>query len=240
MPNDLDNAAIAQRLEAFAGLLDLSGSGYYTSRAYRRAAETIRETKAPIAELVADGRVQELRGIGPGIATRLRELVETGRIAELEELEREVQPELVGLGRYLGVGPKRMVEIGRALGVATAEEFRTAAREGRLTSVPGIGPQTERRMLEALEREGRPQRRGMLLNRARALLEELAAELGGELAGDPRRWADVSFDFAVVASAADPGPVLDAFESLPAIVAVHVSPRWGACPRTRDRSGEDC
>jgi len=220
MPNDLDNAAIAQRLEAFAGLLDLSGSGYYTSRAYRRAAETIRETKAPIAELVADGRVQELRGIGPGIATRLRELVETGRIAELEELEREVQPELVGLGRYLGVGPKRMVEIGRALGVATAEEFRTAAREGRLTSVPGIGPQTERRMLEALEREGRPQRRGMLLNRARALLEELAAELGGELAGDPRRWADVSFDFAVVASAADPGPVLDAFESLPAIVSV--------------------
>jgi len=220
MPNDLDNAAIAQRLEAFAGLLDLSGSGYYTSRAYRRAAETIRETKAPIAELVADGRVQELRGIGPGIATRLRELVETGRIAELEELEREVKPELVGLGRYLGVGPKRMVEIGRALGVATAEEFRTAAREGRLTSVPGIGPQTERRMLEALEREGRPQRRGMLLNRARALLEELAAELGGELAGDPRRWADVSFDFAVVASAADPGPVLDAFESLPAIVSV--------------------
>jgi DNA polymerase (family 10) len=221
MANDLDNAAIAQQLEAFAGLLDLSGSGYYTSRAYRRAAETIRETKAPIAELVVAGRVQELRGIGPGIATRLRELVETGRIAELEELEQEVQPELVGLGRYLGVGPKRMVEIGGALGVATADEFRAAAREGRLTSVPGIGPQTERRMLEALDREGRPrQRRGMLLNRARALVEEIAAALGAEVAGDPRRWADVSFDFAVVSSAAEPGPVLDAFESLPAIVSV--------------------
>jgi DNA polymerase (family 10) len=221
MANDLDNAAIAQQLEAFAGLLDLSGSGYYTSRAYRRAAETIRETKAPIAELVLAGRIQELRGIGPGIATRLRELVETGRIAELEELEEEVQPELVGLGRYLGVGPKRMVEIGRALGVSTADGFRAAAREGRLTSVPGIGPQTERRMLDALEREGRPrQRRGMLLNRARALVEEIAVALGAEVAGDPRRWADVSFDLAVVSSAAEPGPVLDAFESLPAIVSV--------------------
>jgi DNA polymerase (family X) len=220
MTTDLDNAAIAQQLEAFAGLLDLSGSSYYTSRAYRRAAETIRETKAPIAELVLSGRVEELRGIGSGIATRLRELVETGRIAELEELEREVQPELVGLGRYLGVGPKRMVEIGRALGVSTAEEFRAAARAGRLTSVPGIGPQTERRMLEALEREGRPQRRGMLLNRARALVEELAEGVDGEPAGDPRRWADVSFDFAVVSSATDPGPVLEAFESLPAIVSV--------------------
>src|SRR5436309_4499536 len=113
-----------------------------------------------------------------------------------------------------------MVEIGRALGVAAADEFRAAAREGRLTSVSGIGPQTERRMLDALEREGRPQRRGMLLNRARALVEEIAAELGGEAGGDPRRWADVSFDFAVVSSAADPEPVLDAFESLPAIVSV--------------------
>ena len=128
MHGHLDNAAIAERLEAFASLLDLSGAGHYTSRAYRRAAETIRETRAPITELVAAGRVQELRGIGPGIAGRLRELVETGRIAELDELEREVQPELVGLGRFLGIGPKRMVEIGRTLGVATADEFREVAR----------------------------------------------------------------------------------------------------------------
>jgi DNA polymerase (family X) len=214
------NAYIAEQLEAFAGLLDLSGAGYYTSRAYRRAAETIRETKAPIAELVADGRVEELRGIGAGIAARLRELVETGKIAELDELEREVQPELIGLGRFLGVGPKRMVEIGRALGVSTADEFREAARSGRLTSVSGIGPQTERRLLERLERAERPQKKGMLLNRARALLEELAGELGGEVAGDPRRWADTSFDFAVVCSADEPEPVLETFAGLPAIVSV--------------------
>src|SRR6059036_2534455 len=112
MPNSLDNARIAEQLESFAALLDLSGSSFYTSRAYRRAAETIRETKAPIAQLVAAGRVEELRGIGSGIATRLR--------------EREVQPELIGLGRLLGVGPKRMVEIGKALGVSTPEEFRVA------------------------------------------------------------------------------------------------------------------
>jgi len=214
------NAYIAEQLEAFASLLDLSGAGYYTARAYRRAAETIRETKAPIAELVADGRVQELRGIGSGIAARLRELVETGRIAELDELEREVQPELIGLGRFLGVGPKRMVEISRALGVSTAEEFREAARSGRLTSVAGIGPQTEQRLFERLERAKQPQKKGMLLNRARALLEEIAGELGGEVAGDPRRWADTSFDLAVVCRADEPEPVLDSFGRLPAIVSL--------------------
>lgn len=220
MPDKLDNAAIAEQLEAFASLLDLSGAGYYTSRAYRRAAETIRETKAPVAELVAAGRIQELRGIGSGIAGRLRELVETGRIAELDELERDVRPELVGLGRFLGIGPKRMVEIGRVLGISTADEFREAARAGRLTSVSGIGPQTERRLLERLESESAPQRKGMVLNRARALLEELAGALGGEVAGDPRRWADTSFDFAVVCSADEPEPVLDRFAALPTIVAV--------------------
>ena len=216
----MTNAYIAEQLEAFAGLLDLSGAGHYTSRAYRRAAETIRETKAPIAELVAAGRVQELRGIGPGIGRRLRELVETGRIAELDELEREVQPELVGLGRFLGISPKRMVEIGRALSVASVDEFREAARAGRLTSVPGIGPQTERRLLERLESEGRPQRKGMTLNRARLLLEEIADAVGGDVAGDPRRWADTSFDFAVVCAAAEPGAVIDRFASLPTIVSL--------------------
>ncbi|MFL5981512.1 MAG: PHP domain-containing protein [Gaiellaceae bacterium] len=216
----MTNAYIAEQLEAFANLLDLSGSGYYTSRAYRRAAATIRETKAPIAELVAAGRVQELRGIGSGIAGRLHELVETGRIAELDELEREVRPELVGLGRFLGVGPKRMVEIGRVLSVSTVEEFREAAHAGRLTSVPGIGPQTERRLLERLESERRPQKKGMLLNRARTLLEEIAGELGGEVAGDPRRWADASFEFAVVCAADEPAGVLDRFAGLPTIVSM--------------------
>jgi DNA polymerase (family 10) len=113
-----------------------------------------------------------------------------------------------------------MVEIGRALGVVTAEDFRAAAREGRLKSVPGIGPQTEQRILGALDREGQPQGRGVLLNRARALVEEIAAGVGGEPAGDPRRWADASFDLAVVSAATNAEPVLDAFASLPAIVSV--------------------
>src|SRR5207237_2645188 len=111
---------------------------------------------------------------------RLRELVETGRLAELEELEGEVSPELVGLGRFLGFGPKRAVKIGRALGVRTAEELRAAAADGRLAGVPGIGPKTEAKLLAALARESKPRpRRGMLMNRARALLEGIAEAVGG-------------------------------------------------------------
>src|SRR6185295_18916702 len=141
----VDNAWIADRLEAFASLLDLAEANPYTPRAYRRAAETIRSAAVPVAGLVQSGRVRDLRGIGPGIEARLRELVQTGQIAELAELERVLSPELIGLGRYLGLTATRSFEIARALGVRTAGELREAAAAGRLRTVPGIGPKREAR-----------------------------------------------------------------------------------------------
>ena len=216
-----DNAEIARQLDAFASLLELADAGPYTARAYRRAADLIRSTPAPVAELVREGRVRELRGIGPGIERRLRELVETGEIAELKELERDVSPELAGLGRFLGVSVKRMLEIGRVLGVRTLEELREAARDGRLREVPGIGPETERKLLEALAREPRQAApRPLLLHRSRPLVESIAEALGGVAAGDPRRWLDASERLAVVVPAEEPEPVLERFEALPQIVAV--------------------
>jgi DNA polymerase (family X) len=218
-----DNAAIAAQLDQFASLLELAGSGPYTARAYRRAADLIRSTPAPVAELVRAGRVRELRGIGPGIERRLKELVETGRIEELQELEREVSPELAGLGRFLGVSVKRMLEIGRVLGVRTPAELREAADEGRLREVPGIGPETERKLRAALARDPGTRRVAptpLLLHRSRPLVASIAEALGGSPAGDPRRWRDASERLAVVVPAGRPEPVLERFARLPQIVAV--------------------
>lgn len=216
----LDNAEIAERLEALAALLDLAGANYYSVRAYRRAAELIRATPAPVAELVRTGRVRELRGIGPSIETRLHELVETGKLAELDELEGEVQPELVGLGRLVGLGPQRMVELGRALGISTAGQLREAAEAGRLREAPGIGPSTERKIREALARPRRSPRRGLLLSRSRQLVGGVAEALGGEAAGDPRRWRDASERLAVVVCSDEPEAVIERFRGLPEIVAL--------------------
>ena len=214
----MTNAALAERLDAFAALLDLNGSGHYTVRAYRRAADLVRATPADVAALVRAGRARELAGIGPGIEKRLRELVETGRIVELDELEAQALPELVGVAALLGVSTKRMRELGHTLEIRTLPELRVAAAEGRLASVPGIGPKTAARIEQGLAElsTARP-RRGMTLNRALALVGEVAEALGGEPAGDPRRACELSTRFAVVVPS---NSLLQGVAGLPQVVAI--------------------
>ena len=221
MNDPLANPTIADRLESLATLLELAGASPFAARAYRRAAVLVRETKAPVAELVREGRVRELRGIGPSIEARLRELVETGEIAEIGELERELPPELIGFGRFLGLSAQRTLQVAQALDVRTADELRAAARAGRLREVPGIGPKTEAKLLERLSMSAPPRpRRRLLLSNARAIVGRVAHALGGDPAGDVRRWRDEPQRLAVVVSSERAATVLETFAALPEIVAV--------------------
>jgi DNA polymerase (family 10) len=216
------NADYAAKLDALATLLELAGANSYSVRAYRRAAELVRESPVDVVDLVRSGRVRELRGVGPSIEARLRELVETGELQELKELEGRISPDMVGIGRMLGLSAKRSIEIGEALGVRSLEELREAAAAGRLAEVPGIGPKTEAKLRAALAREPDAARplRAVLLNRGLALTAELAAALGGESAGDPRRFRDRCEHLAVVVAAADPAEVIEEFDGLPQVVAI--------------------
>src|SRR4051812_36748802 len=206
MPADvkLDNRRIAATLDEYAALLELAGAGYYSARAYRRGAELVRGLPVDAAELVRTGRMRELRGIGPGIEARLRELVETGHIAELEELRTRTSPELAALGRMLGFGAKLGAEIGATLDIRTAAELREAAARGRLREVRGIGPHKEAKIVAALAEERQAPSKPLLLHHALALSSRIADALVGVVAGDPRRWKDASSSFAVVVSTASP------------------------------------
>jgi DNA polymerase (family 10) len=220
MPSpDPSNAEIADKLQLFAALLELAETSPFAVRAYASAAELIRVAPVPVAELVRSGRVRELRGVGPGIEARLRELVETGEIAELRELEDETAPELLAYGRLVGIGSTRLLAIARELGVRTVPELRRAAAEGRLREVPGIGPATEAAIRSALEREPKASR-GLTINRSLALAGEIASALGAEIAGRPRRYCELSDELVVVGASADPAEVVARFERLPTIVAL--------------------
>ena len=214
------NARVAATLDGYAALLELADAGFYSARAYRRAAALIRELPAPIEELVRNGRVRELRGIGAGIEAKLRELVDSGRIAELEELRQQTSPELAAAGRMLGIGAALGSTIATSLGIHTLAELRAAADAGRLREVPRIGPKTEAKIRAALAREPSPRSTLVLLNRARELSAQLADALGGVPAGAARRWRESASRLAVVVATTEPEAVRARFSALPEIVAV--------------------
>jgi DNA polymerase (family X) len=220
-PRDPQNAEIAAKLDAFATLLELAEANAYSVRAYRRAADLVRDSAVPVAELVRSGRIRDLRGIGPAIEARLRELVESGELHELQELEERISPDMIGIGRMLGLSAKRAQLIAETLGVRTLDELREAAAAGRLLEVPGIGPKSERKLRATLaQEESRPPERALLLNRGRALVQDIAEGLGAEPAGDPRRFRDRCEHLAVVAESDDPAETIRRFEALPQIVAL--------------------
>jgi DNA polymerase (family X) len=219
-PVPAENVSLAAKLDEYAALLELAGASYYSWRAFRQAATLIRATPLPVADLVRAGRVRELRGIGRGIETRLTELIETGTLAELDALRLTVSPEIAALARLLGFGAKRGADIAAALGIQTTEELRAAARAGRLREVPGIGPKTETKIVAALAAAPAASAPRLLLPQARTLSEQIATQLGGIVAGDPRRWADRPERLAIVVPTSHPSQMREAFAALPQIVAL--------------------
>jgi DNA polymerase (family 10) len=216
---DPTNAEIADRLSAFATLLELAETSPFAVRAYVRAAELIRTSPASVAELVRNGRVRDLRGVGPSIEAKLRELVETGEIAELHDLERDVRPELTAYARLIGISSRRMLAVAQALDLSTVAQFQEAVARGRLLEVPGIGPATEEALRESVARGG-SERRGLTIVRSRDVAGTIADELGGEIAGTARRFCELSRELVVVCASTDASAVVDRFASLPSIVTV--------------------
>ncbi len=219
MTSDLTNAVIADQLALFAALLELAESSPFAVRAYARAAELVRSTPAPVAELVREGRVRELRGIGPSIESKLQELVTTGDIGELTALRQELAPELVSYGRLHGLSAKRIASIARALQISTVPELQAAVAAGRLREVPGIGPATEAAIATALASPASASAR-LTVNRSRALSREIADAVGGQVAGAARRFAELTPELNVVVSSNRPAETIERFAALPAMVTL--------------------
>jgi DNA polymerase (family X) len=232
----LKNAEIAAAFEELATLYELDGAVVYRVLAYRNAAKSIRESGVSVAEMAAQGRAEELAGIGKTIAEKIQALVELGEIPAAAKLKAKIPEGLVAITHIPGLGPKRTRQLHRELGIESLEDLRHAAEQGRMRTVPGFGAKAEEKVLAALAdgADGSPKSR-TLLSHALAIGLELVdglraqeSALRVELAGSARRWAETCKDLDIVAAASDPVALVDSFAGLEAIDEVTTSGEAGA------------
>ena len=85
----MKNAEIAKVFQDIAELLKLKKDNIFKIRAYQKAARSIEELPVEAEQLVAEGRLREIPGVGEAITKKITELVTTGRLAYYERLKGE-------------------------------------------------------------------------------------------------------------------------------------------------------
>ncbi len=216
------NADVAEQLELLADLLEIEGEAAFRVLAYRRAAQRVRDTGGPVAQLALDGKAKELPGIGATIQDKIVQIVNTGEIEALSKRRKTIPPEVVDFLRIPGLGPKTVRKIWQELGVATLAELKSAARDQRLRTLPGLGAKVEENILKSVGRKkkatGPPrtllgQALPALLAVVDVLREHPAAERVSE-AGSARRRRETVRDLDIIATASDPAALTDYFTKL--------------------------
>jgi DNA polymerase (family 10) len=213
-----DNDEVATRLEAFADLLEAKGVEY-KPRAYRRAAENVRDHPESVLTLAADGEdaVAEIDRVGDAIASKIVEYAETDSIAELDELRAELPVDMTALTGVEGVGPKTVGTLYEELGIETLDDLEAAAEAGEIQEVKGFGAKTEQNILDGIDFAREAHERSLLGQAiprgetVRDYLRDVDAVSQCELGGSIRRWKETVGDVDVLAASDEPETVVDAF-----------------------------
>jgi len=214
------NATVTAIFDEIADLLDIQGANPFRIRAYRNAARTIGELGTDIKTFIERGNdLKDIPGIGEDLASKIREIVQTGRCAALERLRSQVPPAVAELLRLPGLGPKRVRILWHELDVQTLEQVERAARDHRIRSLHGFGDRMEERILHAAQaRLGQSKRFKLSVasQYADALvgyLRRAEGVIAVEAAGSLRRMRETVGDIDLLVAAKEDSPVMGRFTS---------------------------
>lgn len=223
----IHNADIAGDFDELADLLEIEGANPFRIRAYRNAARTLRDLPGDVTAMLDKGEdLTELPGIGKDLAAKIKEIVETGTAAMLEEHRRTVPATLTELLKIPGIGPKRVKALYHDLGIRTLDQLQKAAEEGRVRTLRGFGEKTERYILNQLKARTGEEKRFKLAvatRYAEALIAYLKESPGVKqvvAAGSYRRAKETIGDLDILVTAAPGSSVMDRFVSYPEVEEV--------------------
>jgi len=214
----IHNSDVAEIFNKVADLLELEGANQFRIRAYRSAARVVSDLPQNIADMVKrDESLSELPGIGKDLARKIKEIVETGALGQLKELEEKTPPELTGLMKIEGLGPKRVMVLHKKLGIETAKELREVAEAGKVRKLSGFGKKTEQMILEGLGKIREEKERLKLMAAeqvANPLVDYLKKSKGVkeiEVAGSYRRRKETVGDLDILVTSKKDSNVMDRF-----------------------------
>ena len=224
----MDNSQIAEVFENIAGLLEMQSETVFTIRAYQRAARTIERLPSEVDRMVRDGQdLQELPGVGKAIASKISELVSTGKLEFYEKLKAEFPEGILELMHVPGLGPKTTMKVWKELDVTDISRLEQAAKDGRLGALPRLGKKTADNILRHIEfartkGERTPIARALSVsNRVITLLREGCPSITSLVpAGSLRRFEETIGDIDLVCGAGDPDQVLGTLVGMPNVAEV--------------------
>ncbi len=208
-PVTVENVAIARVLAEIGDLLEIRGDNPFKVRAYRNAAQVVRDCGERVSSLSA-AELRALPGIGKDIASRVTEIAETGGSAFHRELAAEFPAGLLDVLRLQGVGPKTAALLYKALGIGSVADLQQALSSGAIRGVKGMGAGKEAALRKAIEDHQAFAGRYLaseVWQQGHALLTHLRAscpEATFDLVGSLRRGAETCGDLDVLATGAPP------------------------------------
>ena len=215
--------AAAVFVEEYGVLLELSGANAFRVRAYTNAVRALETLAAPLDEMLAAGTLTEVKGIGKSVAELVAEFAETGTARAYEELRAAVPAGLLEMLRVPGLGPRKIIAIREALGVADLDALAEAARAGQLADLKGFGKKTQENILKGIDYIRAHQGR-FRADIARASADQLLETLAQlpqtervEVAGSLRRAKETVKDIDFVVSGTDAEAIAAAFVGHPEV-----------------------
>lgn len=214
------NQEIAKLLYDIADLLEIKGEMIFKIRAYRRAAQAVESMVEDIEDAWKNGKLDDIPGVGRGIAEKIEEYLKKGKSKYLHELKKGLPPGFAEMLAIEGVGPKKVKLFYEKLGIKNVEQLERAAKSGKLRKIPKLKEKTEQNIIKSIEAS---KKRGgrMLLGHALLLADEIIADMEKckqaemvSVAGSLRRMKETIGDIDVLVSSKEPKSVIDYFTSM--------------------------
>ncbi len=222
----MNNKQLADTFTLIADLCEIKGEVIYVTLAYRKAAESLVAISREASDYWKEGKLREIPGVGKAIAEKIDELLTTGQLQFLENLKKEVHPDLAAWMKVPSLGPKKIAMISKTLNITALADLEAAAKNGELRSLPGMGAKSETAILEGLaslaRRTGRISigRAYPLANEIIATLKKVKGVVDAQPAGSLRRMRSTVGDLDILVAAKDSAAVMEAFTTLPRVSRV--------------------